>query len=60
MFGRAREAGFFLVAHAGEEGPPSYVWEALDLLGVARIDHGIRSLEDEALVRRLAREQHRR
>ena len=50
VFGRAREAGFFLSAHAGEEGPPSYVWEALDVLGVARIDHGIRSMEDEALV----------
>ena len=57
MFGRAREAGFFLTAHAGEEGPPSYVWEALDLLGVGRIDHGNRSLDDEALVGRLARER---
>ena len=56
VFGRAREAGFFLSAHAGEEGPPSYVWEALDVLGVARIDHGIRSMEDPALVGRLARE----
>jgi adenosine deaminase len=57
VFRRAREAGFFLSAHAGEEGPPSYVWEALDVLGVARIDHGIRSLEDAALVGRLARDQ---
>jgi adenine deaminase len=57
VFARAREAGFFLTAHAGEEGPPSYVWEALDLLGVARIDHGNRSLEDDVLVGRLAREQ---
>ena len=57
VFARAREAGFFLTAHAGEEGPPSYVWEALDVLGVARIDHGNRSLEDDALVGRLAREQ---
>jgi adenine deaminase len=56
VFGRARDAGFFLSAHAGEEGPASYVWEALDLLGVARIDHGNRSLEDEVLVRRLARD----
>jgi adenosine deaminase len=56
VFGRAREAGFFLSAHAGEEGPPSYIWEALDVLGVARIDHGIRSMEDQALVGRLARE----
>ncbi len=57
VFGRARDAGFFLSAHAGEEGPPSYVWEALDVLGVARIDHGNRSLEDQALVGRLARER---
>jgi adenosine deaminase len=57
VFARAREAGFFLTAHAGEEGPPSYVWEALDLLGVGRIDHGNRSLDDQALVGRLAREQ---
>ncbi|MGA2891945.1 MAG: adenosine deaminase [Xanthobacteraceae bacterium] len=57
VFARARDAGFFVTAHAGEEGPPSYVWEALDVLGVARIDHGNRSLEDEALVGRLARER---
>jgi adenine deaminase len=57
VFGRARDAGFFLSAHAGEEGPASYVWEALDLLGVGRIDHGNRALEDETLVRRLARER---
>ena len=57
VFGRARDAGLFLTAHAGEEGPPSYVWEALDLLGVARIDHGVRSVEDQALVGRLARER---
>jgi adenosine deaminase len=57
VFARARDAGFFLTAHAGEEGPASYVWEALDLLGVARIDHGNRSLEDNVLVGRLAREQ---
>jgi adenine deaminase len=57
VFARAREAGFFLSAHAGEEGPPSYVWEALDVLGVARIDHGIRSMEDQTLVGRLARER---
>ena len=41
----------------GEEGPPSYIWEALDVLGVARIDHGIRSMEDQVLVARLAREK---
>src|SRR5262249_9531088 len=55
VFARARDAGFFLTAHAGEEGPPSYVWEALDLLGVARIDHGVRAMEGQALVGRLAR-----
>jgi adenine deaminase len=57
VFRRARDAGFFLTAHAGEEGPPSYVWEALDLLGVGRIDHGNRSLQDATLVERLARER---
>jgi adenosine deaminase len=57
VFERAREAGFFLTAHAGEEGSASYVWEALDVLGVARIDHGVRSMEDEPLVDRLARER---
>ena len=57
VFARAREAGFFLSAHAGEEGPPSYVWEALDELGVARIDHGNRALEDSALIGRIARER---
>jgi adenosine deaminase len=57
VFARARDAGLFLTAHAGEEGPPSYVWEALDLLGVARIDHGVRSMEDQTLVGRLARER---
>src|SRR5262249_27814977 len=54
VFRRARQEGFLLVAHAGEEGPPNYVWEALDVLGVERIDHGNRSLEDAALVARLA------
>src|SRR6201994_1344998 len=53
VFRRARDAGLFPVAHAGEEGPPQYVWEALDLLGVGRVDHGNRSLEDEALIGRL-------
>ena len=57
VFARARDAGLFVTAHAGEEGPPSYVWEALDVLGVGRIDHGNRSLEDEGLVGRLAREK---
>ncbi len=54
VYDLARSEGLHLVAHAGEEGPPEYVWDALDLLGVERIDHGIRSLEDQALVRRLA------
>ena len=57
VFAAARERGLKLSAHAGEEGPPAYVHEALDLLHVDRIDHGNRALEDEALVRRLAAEQ---
>src|SRR4051812_43429726 len=57
VFRRAHDAGFFLSAHAGEEGPPDYVWQALDVLGVGRIDHGNRAMEDPALVGRLAREK---
>jgi adenine deaminase len=57
VFRRARDAGFFLTAHAGEEGSASYVWEALDILGVARIDHGNHALEDASLVGRLVRDQ---
>jgi adenosine deaminase len=57
VFDRARAEGFLTVAHAGEEGPPEYIWEALDLLKVERIDHGVRSLEDPALIERLATEQ---
>ena len=53
VFERARDEGFLTVAHAGEEGPPEYIWEALDLLKVARIDHGVRCLEDPELVDRL-------
>jgi len=53
----ARSEGLHLVAHAGEEGPPEYVWQALDVLGVERIDHGIRSMEDSALVDRLANDR---
>jgi adenosine deaminase len=56
VFARAAELGLKRVAHAGEEGPPEYVHEALDLLHVDRLDHGNRSLEDAALVRRLAGE----
>ncbi|BFV60172.1 adenosine deaminase [Kitasatospora sp. CMC57] len=57
VYERARELGLRAVAHAGEEGPPSYVWEALDLLQVERIDHGLRCLEDEELVARLVRDR---
>ncbi len=57
VFKKALEEGFLTVAHAGEEGPPEYIWEALDLLKVKRIDHGVRSLEDEKLVTRLKEEQ---
>jgi adenine deaminase len=57
VFRRARDAGFFLTAHAGEEGPAAYVWEALDILGVSRVDHGNHSLDDDALVARLVRER---
>ncbi len=53
-FAKARALGLHAVAHAGEEGPPEYVWEALDLLKVERIDHGNRALEDAALTQRLA------
>ena len=54
VFARCRELGLHIVAHAGEEGPPAYIVEALDLLQSERIDHGVRSLEDPALVARLA------
>ena len=57
VFARARREGLRTVAHAGEEGPPAYILEALDLLKVSRIDHGVRCEEDEALVERLVREQ---
>ncbi len=57
VFDRARAEGFLTVAHAGEEGPPAYIWEALDLLHVRRIDHGVRAIEDDALVARLARDK---
>ena len=56
VFARAKDLGLKIVAHAGEEGPPEYVHEALDILKVDRIDHGNRSLEDAALVARLAAE----
>lgn len=57
VFDRARAEGFLTVAHAGEEGPPEYIWQALDLLKVRRVDHGVRCLEDEKLVERLVRER---
>ncbi|MBV8090539.1 MAG: adenosine deaminase [Alphaproteobacteria bacterium] len=57
VFDRARAHGFVTVAHAGEEGPAVYVRDALDLLHVSRIDHGIRALDDPAPVERLARER---
>lgn len=57
MFAEARDWGWKTVAHAGEEGPPEYIWEALDLLKVDRIDHGVRCEEDPKLMARLAEEQ---
>ena len=57
VFARARAHGLLAVAHAGEEGPPGYISEALDVLGVRRIDHGVRCEEDPQLVARLARER---
>jgi adenosine deaminase len=57
VYAAAKAAGLRLVAHAGEEGPPEYITEALDLLGAERIDHGIRCMEDPALVARLVAEQ---
>jgi adenosine deaminase len=57
VFNRAFYDGLKLTAHAGEEGPPEYVWEALDILKVNRIDHGNRSLEDDNLVKRIVDEQ---
>lgn len=57
VFERAGQMGLKRVAHAGEEGPPAYVWEALDLLHIDRMDHGNRSMEDEALIERLAASQ---
>ncbi|WP_035987284.1 adenosine deaminase [Leptolyngbya sp. KIOST-1] len=57
VFDRARAEGFLTVAHAGEEGPPEYIWEAIRLLKVARIDHGVRCVEDPALVEYLVEHQ---
>ncbi len=57
VFARCQSLGLHLVAHAGEEGPPAYIWSALDVLKVQRVDHGVRCLEDPALVQRLAEQQ---
>ena len=57
VFDRAGSEGFLAVAHAGEEGPPEYIWQALDVLSVRRIDHGVRCTEDGRLVERLVAEQ---
>jgi adenosine deaminase len=57
VFSKARDEGFITVAHAGEEGPAEYVWEAINLLKVSRIDHGNRSLDDEQLIKYLIKTQ---
>ena len=57
VFARCKELGLHLVAHAGEEGPPAYIWGALDVLGVERIDHGVQSEKDAQLMERLVKEQ---
>ena len=57
VFDRARSEGLRAVAHAGEEGPPEYIWQALDVLHTSRIDHGVRCTEDDGLVDRLVAEQ---
>jgi adenosine deaminase len=57
VFARCRELGLYRVAHAGEEGPPAYVWSALDVLKVERIDHGVQSSKDPALMQRLAQDR---
>jgi adenine deaminase len=57
VFARARAAGFFCVAHAGEEGPPAYIWQALRELKAVRIDHGVRCVEDAGLVEYLVAHQ---
>ena len=57
VFAQCRELGLHLVAHAGEEGPPAYIWGALDTLQVERIDHGVQAQHDSALMQRLARER---
>ncbi|KAB8039603.1 adenosine deaminase [Silvanigrella paludirubra] len=53
VFSKCKDLGFLTVAHAGEEGPPEYIWEALNLLNVSRIDHGVRSIEDKKLIEQI-------
>jgi adenosine deaminase len=57
VFARARKLGLIAVAHAGEEGPPAYIWSALDQLKVLRIDHGVQAIHDQSLIARLAKER---
>jgi len=57
VFAKASKEGFRKVAHAGEEGPPEYIWQALEILGVSRIDHGVKCFDDKSLVKKLAKEQ---
>ena len=57
LFNKAIEKGFLTVAHAGEEGPPEYIWEALNLLKVKRIDHGVQCFHDEKLIQKLRDDQ---
>jgi adenosine deaminase len=57
VFAKCRQQGLHLVAHAGEEGPPAYIWAALDVLKVERIDHGVQSVKDPALMQRLAKDR---
>jgi adenosine deaminase len=57
VFSKAREEGFITVAHAGEDGPAEYVWEAINLLKVSRIDHGNQSLDDDQLIKHIAEKQ---
>ena len=57
VYARAKQLGFRLVAHAGEEAPPAYIWSALDVLKVERIDHGVQAIHDATLMQRLAKDK---
>ena len=57
VFQMAKLEGYLTVAHAGEEGPPEYIWQAMDLLKIERIDHGVRSIEDQQLMERIIKEK---